>query len=106
MKACRGSVEIVTGMPCGVRSAIPWTALCHTAAERASSRTWTLKWERCFSSTTTLVGDLLMAPGSSSTEPSAPASMTVWNISPTFSSRPSRARRSSTRVPTSSRGSS
>ena len=58
MNACRGSVEMVTGMPCGVRSASAWRALCHRAAIRASSRTWTLKWVRCLSSTTTLVGRL------------------------------------------------
>ena len=46
-----------------------------------------MKWVRCLSSTTVLVGDLLMVPGCSSTVPSAPASMTVWNIRPTFSSR-------------------
>ena len=54
---------------------------------RGRRATWTLKWVRCLSSTTMRVGDLLIAPGSSRTEPSAPASMTVWNIRPTFSSR-------------------
>ena len=90
MNACRGSVEMVTGMPCGARSATAWRALCQRAAIRASSRACTLKWLRCLSSTTTLVGDLLIAPADSMTVPSAPASMTVWNIRPTFSSRLSR----------------
>ncbi len=106
MNACRGSVEMVTGMPCGVRSASAWRALCQRAAIRGSSRACTLKWVRCFSSTTTLVGDLLIAPAVSTTVPSAPASMTVWNISPTFSSSDSRPSRSSTRASTASRGSS
>ena len=82
MNACRGSVDTVTGMPCGVRSASACRALLHRAAIRGSSSAWTLKWLRCFSSTTVLVGDLLMAPGCSSTVPSEPASMTVWNIRP------------------------
>ena len=63
MKACRGSVETVTGMPCGVRSASSWRALCQRAAMRGSSRTWTLKWVRCLSRTTVLVADLLIAAG-------------------------------------------
>ena len=81
-KACRGSVETVTGMPCGVRSASACRALCQRAAIRGSSSPCTLKWVRCLSSTTTLVGDLLIAPAVSTTVPSAPASMTVWNIRP------------------------
>ena len=58
MNAWRGSVEIVTGMPCGVCSASAWRALCHRAAMRGSSRAWTLKWVRCLSRTTTEVGRL------------------------------------------------
>ncbi len=106
MNACRGSVETVTGMPCGVRSASAWSALCQRAAIRGSSSPWTLKCVRCLSRTTVLVADLLIAPGASSTDPSAPASMTVWNIRPTFSSRERRPRRSSTRASGASRGSS
>jgi hypothetical protein len=106
MKACRGSVEIVTGMPWGVVSASACRALLHRAAERGSPSACTLKWLRCLSQTTVLVGDLLMAPACSISDPSAPASMTVWNIRPTFSSRESRPSRSSTRSSTGSWGSS
>ncbi len=106
MNACRGSVETVTGMPWGDCSATDWSALCHRAALRASSRACTLKWVRCLRSTTSEVADLLIAPGDSSTVPSGPASMTVWNISPTFSSRESRGSRSATRSSTARRGSS
>ena len=106
MKACLGSVETVTGMPWGVVSAIACSALLHRAADAGSPSACTLKWLRCLSSTTVRVDDLLMAPGSSRSEPSAPASMTVWNIRPTFSSSESRPTRSSTRSSTGSRGSS
>lgn len=99
-------MEIVTGIPCGARSAISCTALCHSAAARAPVRWCTLKCVRCLSSTTSDVGDLLIRPGSSSTEPSAPASMTVWNISPIFSDRLILATRSATRSATGRRGSS
>ena len=107
MNACRGSVEIVTGMPCGVLLGDAPGARCASAPpSAASSRACTLKWVRCLRSTTSEVADLLIAPGPSRTVPSAPASMTVWNIRPTFSSSESRASRSSTRSSTVRRGSS
>lgn len=102
----RGSVERVMGMPCGVRSASSWRRLCQRAAAPALSSPCTLKWDMHFSSTTVEVGDFEIAPGVSRSVPSAPVSMTVWNISPTFSSRERRESRSSVRSSGVSRGSS
>ena len=104
--ACRGSVETVIGMPCGVCSAGAWRALYQPAAARGESRACTLKWLGCLPWTTVAVADLLIFPGVRRRVPSGPASITVWNISPTFSSRDSRSSRSSTRSATGSRGSS
>lgn len=102
----RGSVEIVTGMPCGVRSASSWRRLCQRAAAPALSSPWTLKWFMCLASTTSSVPDLEIAPGPSSSVPSGPVSITVWNISPTFSASESLPSRSSVRSSGLRRGSS
>ena len=102
----RGSVEIVTGMPCGVVSASSWRRLCQRAVASALSSPCTLKWFMSLARTTVDVGDFEIAPGVSSSVPSGPVSMTVWNSSPTFSSRERRGSRSSVRSSGLRRGSS
>ncbi|BAS10494.1 hypothetical protein AHiyo4_39160 [Arthrobacter sp. Hiyo4] len=97
MNAWRGSVEMVTGIPCGACAASSCRALLQRAASRALPSAWTLKWFMNLPRITVLVGDLLMLPGVSSRVPSGPVSMTVWNISPAFSSRLRRVTRSAAR---------
>ena len=105
-KEWRGSEETVTGMPCGVVSASSCSALFQRAALRASPSWCTLKWFISLPVTTVVVADLLMAPAPSTSAPSGPDSITVWNMQPTFSASDRRPRRSATRSSTPSRGSS
>ena len=63
MNAWRGSVEIVTGMPCGVCAARACRVLLQRAASRAVPSAWMLKWFMNLPRITVLVGDLLMLPG-------------------------------------------
>ena len=107
MNACRGSVEIVTGMPWGVCSASACSALCHRAAirgvlERVDVEVAEVLVEHHHAGRR--LADRARLPRGPSRP--APASMTVWNIRPTFSSRESRPSRSSTRSSTGRRGSS
>ncbi len=96
----------VTGIPCGVDSASSCSRLLQRAACRAVGISCTLKWFMALPTTTSVVPDFEIAPGSSFSSPSAPTSITVWNMRPAFSARLRRPTRSAVRSSGVSRGSS
>jgi hypothetical protein len=93
------------GTPCGVCAARAWRLLFQTAACRAERMACTLKCDRCLPRTTVVVGDFEIARRLQQLA-LLPTSMTVWNISPHFSSRLMRATRSAARSSALRRGSS
>ena len=106
LNECRGSVDIVTGMPSAVSRATSWTRLCQaTSSGTLGTAPSRLKWFiRSVLMASTVGGRAIMLPGPASV-PSGPITTMSWNISPALSASSIRASRSSTRWSTSSAGS-
>ncbi len=100
LKECRGSLEIVNGMPSGCRRTSSWTALFHSAISRAEAAIRMLAWLMRLLNRVRIDG-MPRKPGSSN----LPMLPSGWKSRPALSSSSMRASRSSTRCSTLREGS-